>query len=55
MLQPNEVPNCPFCDEPLDGPIINGLHKRCSEELQREMNEWEEKNEVFGSPQLARQ
>lgn len=47
MLQPNESPNCPFCDEPLDGVIINGLHKRCSEELQKEMEEWEKEQEVL--------
>jgi hypothetical protein len=55
MLQSNEVPNCPFCDEPLDGIIVNGLHKRCSDELHKEMTRWEEEYEVFRCAELAGQ
>jgi len=23
------VPLCPYCDNSLDGPTVNGMHKRC--------------------------
>jgi hypothetical protein len=24
-----QIPNCPYCDNQLDGPTVNGLHKLC--------------------------
>ena len=31
------VPLCPYCDEPLDGETVNGLHLDCNRELNQEM------------------
>lgn len=28
---------CLFCDQPLEGPTINGMHKECWEQLQVEI------------------
>ena len=49
------IPDCPYCEKPLDGPIINGLHMACNEKLSAEMAEWEEKSELFRDAELARQ
>lgn len=27
---------CPYCDEPLEGLVINGLHAQCAEAVARE-------------------
>ncbi len=32
---------CPYCGEPLDGPIVNGLHAECNEQLCEELEEVE--------------
>ena len=32
---------CPYCDQPLDGPIMCGLHVACSEQYNRDIAEWE--------------
>ena len=32
------IPDCPYCDQPLDGPMVNGLHEGCNEELQVELD-----------------
>ena len=35
------VPMCLFCDEKLDGVIVNGLHERCNEEFQQELDDFD--------------
>ncbi len=35
------VPLCPYCEKPLEGPIVNGLHEACNEKLQAELDAWE--------------
>lgn len=36
------APDCPYCDEPLSvikgGPQVNGLHGKCAEDVNEEMN-----------------
>ena len=32
------IPNCPYCEKPLDGPTTNGLHEQCSIQLQEELD-----------------
>ena len=49
------IPHCPFCEKLLDGPSINGLHWGCNQKLCEELADWEKKNELFGSAELARQ
>jgi hypothetical protein len=48
MLQVDEhqhvetvVPLCPWCEKPLDGIIINGLHEKCSEEFGEEWEKYD--------------
>ena len=41
------IPDCPYCDCPLDGLTINGLHAKCNEELSGEMADWEEVSMKF--------
>lgn len=31
------VPDCPYCDKKLDGPMVNGLHVRCNVLKNKEM------------------
>lgn len=37
------APNCPYCEDSLSvikgGPQVNGLHGKCAEEVNEEMNE----------------
>jgi hypothetical protein len=33
------IPLCPFCEEPLSGKTINGLHAACDEEFAEELEE----------------
>lgn len=33
------IPACPFCDEPLDGEIIDGLHAECNRKFGEELQE----------------
>jgi len=35
------IPLCPWCEEPLDGLCINGLHAACSVAYNKELSEWE--------------
>jgi hypothetical protein len=35
------IPLCPWCEEPLDGPCVNGLHSMCNEAYNKELSEWE--------------
>ena len=30
------IPDCPYCEQPLDGPTVNGLHEHCNNRLQEE-------------------
>lgn len=30
---------CPYCDEPLDGETVNGLHLDCNREVNQEMEQ----------------
>ena len=32
---------CPWCDKPLDGPLVFGLHQRCAEEYNDEQDRYE--------------
>lgn len=34
-------PVCPYCDEELDGKIVNGLHAKCNETYNLELAAWE--------------
>ena len=36
------IPNCPYCEEPCDGPVTNGLHNHCNQALHEELAIWEE-------------
>ena len=42
------IPDCPYCGEPLDGPIVNGLHEYCNERLHEELAEWEDRMKYSG-------
>ena len=33
------IPDCPYCERPIDGLTVNGLHAKCNEELSQEMAE----------------
>lgn len=33
----NVTPVCPWCDEPLDGPLDGPFHQRCAVELTEEL------------------
>lgn len=32
------IPTCPYCDEVLDGVVVNGLHAHCNQEYAIEVN-----------------
>lgn len=41
------TPSCPWCDEVLDGVVINGLHEACNEAYMAEMAEvWGDDHEA---------
>ena len=42
------APDCPFCEQPLDGPIVNGLHDNCNGQLLEELARWEESVKYSG-------
>lgn len=46
MTSPETLPEattklCPWCDKPLDGPTVNGLHQHCANEYNEEQDRYE--------------
>ena len=42
------IPDCPYCEKPLDGPTVNGLHAHCNEALHEEFATWEKRMQYSG-------
>lgn len=44
----NPIPDCPYCNLPLDGPTVNGLHAECEEEFHEVLVEQERNMKYTG-------
>ena len=39
QIQIDEAPDCPYCQEPLGGHTVNGLHEHCNAAFSRELDD----------------